>query len=154
MGAPAALTVEQGLAHLAAIVGPEHASLRGETIVTAPADIPQIAEVLRFAHANALALMPCGAGTKVGWGNPVAADIQLNMERLSELKEHAWQDMTCTVQAGFSWDAMQTQLKQHGQMVALDPIWPERATVGGVVATNDSGALRLSTSDARIQSIP
>ena len=28
-------------------------------------------------------------------------------------------------------------------MVALDPLWPERATVGGVTACNDSGALRL-----------
>ena len=28
-------------------------------------------------------------------------------------------------------------------MVALDPLWPERATVGGIVACNDSGALRL-----------
>ncbi len=28
-------------------------------------------------------------------------------------------------------------------MVALDPLWPDRATVGGVIAANDSGALRL-----------
>jgi glycolate oxidase FAD binding subunit len=34
-------------------------------------------------------------------------------------------------------------LAQHGQCVALDPLWPEQATVGGIVATNDSGALRL-----------
>ena len=35
------------------------------------------------------------------------------------------------------------QLKSHGQMVALDPLWPGRATVGGIVACNDSGAMRL-----------
>ena len=35
------------------------------------------------------------------------------------------------------------ELARHGQMVALDPLWPDRATVGGIVATNDSGALRL-----------
>ena len=38
---------------------------------------------------------------------------------------------------------MQSGLAQHGQYVALDPLWPDRATVGGIVATNDSGALRL-----------
>ncbi len=27
--------------------------------------------------------------------------------------------------------------------MALDPLWPEKATVGGVLSTNDSGALRL-----------
>jgi glycolate oxidase FAD binding subunit len=38
---------------------------------------------------------------------------------------------------------MQAQLKEHGQMVALDPLWPDQATIGGIVATNDSGSLRL-----------
>jgi glycolate oxidase FAD binding subunit len=38
---------------------------------------------------------------------------------------------------------MQSGLAQHGQYVALDPLWPDRATVGGIVATNDSGVLRL-----------
>jgi glycolate oxidase FAD binding subunit len=143
MSTSAAVTIEQGLTRVAAIVGQEHASLRGETIVAAPRNTEQVAEVLRFAYANSLAVMPSGGSTKVGWGNPVSADIQLSMEGLSEVKEHAWQDMTCTVQAGCPWEVMQARLNQHGQMVALDPLWPERATVGGVVATNDSGALRL-----------
>ena len=143
MSAPTAMTIEQGRAHLATIVGQEHASLSGETIVAAPADTEQVAQVMRFASANALAVTPTGGGSKIGWGNPVSPDIGLSLERLCELREHAWQDMTCTVQAGCSWQAMQARLKEHGQMVALDPLWPERATVGGVVATNDSGALRL-----------
>jgi glycolate oxidase FAD binding subunit len=29
-----------------------------------------------------------------------------------------------------------------GQRIAADPLWPERATVGGVLSTNDTGALR------------
>jgi glycolate oxidase FAD binding subunit len=143
MSAPAALTLEQGHERVAAIVGKEHARLHGETIVAAPGDTEQVAEVMRFAHANSLAVMPSGGSTKLEWGNPVSADVELSMECLSEVKEHAWQDMTCTVQAGCPWGVMQARLNQHGQMVALDPLWPERATVGGVVATNDSGALRL-----------
>src|SRR5216684_3341117 len=35
------------------------------------------------------------------------------------------------------------ELAKHGQRLALDALWPERATVGGVLSTNDSGALRL-----------
>jgi glycolate oxidase FAD binding subunit len=38
---------------------------------------------------------------------------------------------------------MQKALAVHGQYVALDPLWPSKATVGGIVATNDSGSLRL-----------
>jgi glycolate oxidase FAD binding subunit len=44
---------------------------------------------------------------------------------------------------------MQRVLAAHRQMVALDPLWAERATVGGVIATNDSGALRLSYGSLR-----
>ncbi len=38
---------------------------------------------------------------------------------------------------------MQDALRTRGQRIAVDPLWPERATVGGVLSTNDSGALRL-----------
>ncbi len=143
MSTCARLTAEQGMAQLASIVGQEQTKLRGETIVAAPADAKQIAEVLRFAGANGLGVTPAGSGSKLGWGNPVAADIELNLQRLHALHEHAWQDMTCTVEAGCCWESMQSELKRHGQMVALDPLWPDRATVGGIVACNDSGALRL-----------
>jgi glycolate oxidase FAD binding subunit len=137
------MTLEQGATHLAAIIGAEHAIVRGDTVVAFPADVRQVAEVMRFANANVLKVMPAGSGTKLGWGNPVAPDIELNMGRICELRENAWQDMTCTVEAGCSWDVMQAKLQEHGQMVALDPLWPERATIGGIIATNDSGTLRL-----------
>ncbi len=143
MNVGAALTLEQSLAHLRPIVGQEHASLRGNAVVVAPADANQIAQVLRFAQANGLVVTPTGSGTKLGWGNPVASSILLSLERLRALREHAWQDMTCTVEAGCTWNAMQAELAQQGQMVALDPLWPDRATVGGIVASNDGGALRL-----------
>jgi glycolate oxidase FAD binding subunit len=38
---------------------------------------------------------------------------------------------------------LQQALAQHGQRLAFDALWPERATIGGVLSTNDSGALRL-----------
>ena len=152
MSAPAALTLEQGIAQLASIVGRENVSVHdgpSQRAFVAPADEQQFAEVLRFANANGLAAMPQGGGTKLYWGNAVAPDIEISLKRLCEVREHAWQDMTCTVQAGCTWAAMQDQLRRHGQMVALDPLWPESATVGGIVATNDSGALRLKYGSLR-----
>lgn len=140
----ATITLEQGLIALGSIVGAEHVELRGDyALLVNPADLAQVAEVLRFAGANGLALIPTGGGTKLGWGNPVQGDILLSLGRMNQLREHAWQDMTCTVEAGCPWVAMQSRLAWHGQMVALDPLWPDRATVGGIVACNDSGALRL-----------
>src|SRR3954454_6352169 len=112
MSSTTALTLEQGLAHLASMVGPDHVSHggdAGQTIMVAPADAQQVAEVLRFANANGLAVTPSGSGTKREWGSRVAADVELSLKRLCGVREHAWQDMTCTVEAGCTWAAMQAR---------------------------------------------
>jgi glycolate oxidase FAD binding subunit len=143
MRASTALALEDVATHLAAIVGQEHCSLRDGAIDVAPGNPGEIVEVLRFASANELAVMPVGGGTKTEWGNPVAAQVRLHLKRINAVREHSWQDMTCTVEAGCKWAAMQAALRRHGQLVALDPLWSERATVGGVIAVNESGALRM-----------
>ena len=130
-------------AALAAITGAEHVRTVAGATAVAPANDGEVAAILRFAQENRLAVVPWGGGTKQGWGYPVAATLVLETYRLHTIREHTWQDMTCTVEAGCTWASLQSALGQHGQCVALDPLWPERATVGGIVATNDSGALRL-----------
>jgi glycolate oxidase FAD binding subunit len=130
-------------APLEAITGAEHVRVKGSAISVAPANTDEVAAVLRFAQENHLTVVPYGGGTKQGWGYPIEPALLLEMHRLNMLREHTWQDMTCTVEAGCTWSGLQSGLAQHRQYVALDPFWPERATVGGIVATNDSGALRL-----------
>ncbi len=129
--------------HLAGICGHEHVRLADDTLRVAPADTQQIAAILRYANENGLAVTPYSGGTKQGWGNPVRPALYLEMARLATLREHTWQDLTCTVEAGCTWSSLQAGLAQHGQCVALDPLWPDRATVGGAIATNDSGSLRF-----------
>jgi glycolate oxidase FAD binding subunit len=143
MSTTTTLTQQECLAHLASIAGQEHTQLCGETVAVAAADAQQIAQILRFADANGIAVTAVGGGTKLGWGNPVEAGIRLDLKRMNTLREHPWQDMTCTVEAGCNWAEMQKELAQNRQTVALDPLWPELVTVGGVVAANDGGSLRL-----------
>jgi len=89
-------------------------------------------------------VIPRGGGTKSDWGNPPArADVILSTLKLNRIIEHAWADLTVTVEAGCTVAALQKTLAEHGQRLALDPLWPEQATIGGILATNDSGALRL-----------
>jgi glycolate oxidase FAD binding subunit len=127
---------------LAAIVGPEYVRGLDGAVVVAPGNTEEVAAVLRLAQENHLAVVERGGGTKQGWGYPVAPALVLEMHRLNTLREHTWQDMTCSVEAGCTWAALQAGLALHGQFVALDPLWPDKATVGGIVATNESGALR------------
>jgi glycolate oxidase FAD binding subunit len=109
-----------------------------------PAKESQLAEVLRLANEAGLAVIPRGGGTKLTWGNPPSrADLILSTARLNKIIEHAWADLTVTVEAGCIIQKLQEILAQHGQRLALDPLWPEKATVGGILSTNDSGALRL-----------
>src|SRR5581483_2588860 len=63
--------------------------------------------------------------------------------RLNRILEHAWADMTASVEAGATVQSFQDTLAQHGQRLAIDPLFPEHATIGGILSTNDSGTLRL-----------
>ena len=140
MNATNSLTIT---ASLAAITGPENVRTLGGATAVAPGNTDEVAAILRFAQENHFAVVPWGGGTKQAWGYPVAPAVILETHRLNAIREHTWQDMTCTVEAGCTWASLQSALAQHGQYVALDPLWPEKATVGGIVATNDSGVLRL-----------
>ncbi len=127
---------------LMAICGRDFVRVEGEITSVSPASTEEVAAVLRAANSCGMAVTAWGSGSKQGWGGARKAALILNTDRLTAVREHTWQDMTCIVEAGCSWSKLQESLAQHGQFVALDPLWAERATVGGIVATNDSGSLR------------
>jgi glycolate oxidase FAD binding subunit len=138
---------------LGGIVGREH--LRPATpedaveemqpvAVIAPGTAQEVAQVLRYCNSAGLTIIPRGGGTRLGLGNrPRKADFILSLERLNRVIEHAWGDMTVTVEAGCTIDKLQHVLREHGQQLGADPMQPERATVGGVLATAESGTLRI-----------
>jgi glycolate oxidase FAD binding subunit len=114
------------------------------SLVVEPGTEQELAKVLKLANAAGLAVIPRGGGTKLEWGNrPARADVIVSTARLNRVIEHAWADLTVNVEAGCTIGKLQETLAKHGQRLALDALWPERATVGGVLSTNDSGALRL-----------
>lgn len=113
-------------------------------IVLEPANEQELAAALRLANDASLAVVPRGGGTKLSWGNPPSrADVILSAARLDKIIEHPWADLTVSVEAGCTVQKLQSALAQHGQRLALDPLWPAQATIGGVLSTNDSGSLRL-----------
>jgi glycolate oxidase FAD binding subunit len=122
---------------------------RDGKIVASPKTTEEVAAIARYANEHNLAIEIAGAGTKRGWGNAVSADLLLETAGLVGVRQHSWQDLTATVAAGTLWAAMQRVLAAHKQQVALDPLWPETATVGGIIATNDSGSLRLKYGSLR-----
>ena len=90
-----------------------------------PSTEQQLAAALRLADESQLSVTPRGGGSKLGWGNaPSRADLLLSTARLSRILEHAWADLTVTVEAGCTIESLQQTLAQHGQRLAVDPLWP------------------------------
>lgn len=111
--------------------------------VVAPGDTDQVAATLRAATVHGLCVVPRGAGSKLDWGRPPdRVDLVVDTTRLAGVVEHAAGDLVATLRAGTPLATAQTALAGAGQRIALDPGSAD-ATVGGVLATNEAGPLRL-----------
>src|SRR5215208_275828 len=98
-------------------------------------------EELAEALATGEAVRIVGGGSKLAWGAPVEAERELSTTGLDRIIEHNAGDLTAILEAGVPLAEAQERFAAAGQMLALDP--PDRgATIGGVVATGDSGPLR------------
>jgi glycolate oxidase FAD binding subunit len=107
-----------------------------------PASAEELALALASASSRRASVVIRGGGTKIGWGRtPSAVDILLSTKRLSALVAHEHADLTATVQAGARIDELNRTLARHGQWLPIESAF-EEATIGGAVATNDSGPLR------------
>lgn len=113
-----------------------------------PATAEEAAALLRDAAARGASVRFEGAGTKLGWGNPVEADVALSTSGLARILEYDPGDLTAVVEAGLPLAEAQAAFAEHGQWLALDPP-DDGATVGGVLATGDSGPLRHRYNAAR-----
>jgi len=113
------------------------------TLVAEPGTAQEAADVLRLAQQHGLAVAPRGGGTKMGRGNiPRRVDLILSTARLNRVLEHAAGDLVVRVEAGARLREVQQVLIQDGQWLALDPL-QDGATIGGIIAANDSGPHRL-----------
>jgi len=115
-----------------------------------PASVEEVSAIMVLATAEGLRVAPRGSGTKITLGAvPDGVDLVLGLSRLNALVTHEPADMTATFQAGILLREAQELLGRSGQFIALDPPYADRATLGGVLATNSSGPRRLRYGSAR-----
>ncbi len=115
---------------------------------------PRTVEAMRACAAAAatlgLALIPTGNGTRLGLGRPpLRYDAALTTRRLRRVVAHEAADMTVTVEAGATLAEVAAVLGTAGQRLPLDPAQPERTTIGGLIASDASGPLRLAHGKVR-----
>lgn len=108
-----------------------------------PTDSRSVAEALRQADEAGQAVVLQGRGTKARWGSPPSrAGLVLSLTALRQPIEHCAGDLTVTAPAGATLGEVNAVLADAGQWLPVDPWAGPESTVGGLLATNDSGPRR------------
>ncbi|MEV4617504.1 FAD-binding oxidoreductase [Asanoa sp. NPDC049573] len=112
------------------------------TSAVRPAGIDEAAAALAELSKQGARVRPAGAGSRAQWGGADAeGTVTVHTGGLDRIVAHNPGDFTAIVQAGVPLAALQRHLGREGQWLALDP--PDLGgTVGGLVATADSGPAR------------
>ena len=153
---------ESAQSELAAIVGSAHidadqAACQAAAVdgvvpkcVVSPQSAEEVAAVLKCAADHDRAVIPFRNCTKLEIGNrPKRYDIGLSLKVLNRVWYYEPDDLTMTVEPGIKLGDLQRLLARHRLWLPLDPPGGEGASLGGILAANASGPLRLSYGTAR-----
>lgn len=117
-----------------------------------PETIDEVSKIVFYANQQHLAIIPMGNATKMAMGGiPKKIDIVLSTGRLNHITDSDTDNLTLSVESGITLSEVQKRLAKEGRgyFLPLDPPFTERATIGGIVATNSSGPKRLLYGTAR-----
>ena len=121
-------------------------------VIVSPRTVDEVSKIVAYANQERLALVPMGNGTKTGMGGiPKAMDMVLLTNRLNRVTDCDIDNLTLTAESGITLSQVQRQLAKEGKgyFLPLDPPFTDKATLGGIVATNSSGPKRLIYGTAR-----
>ncbi len=111
----------------------------------APTDQTAIAGLVRDMFDAGTPIYPVGGGTSLGYGLPATRQgIRLDLAVVNRVVDYPARDMTITAEAGITVAALASTLAAERQRLPIDVPQTERATLGGVIATNFSGPLRYA----------
>jgi len=127
---------------LRAICGDDNARERpvGGVYVT-PGSAEEVAAVLALANQHQLSVVPAGGSTECNAAES-RGDIVLHLNRLTQVEHYDHADLTVGVGAGVTVAQLNALVGADRLLFACDPPLPERATVGGILATSGHGPLR------------
>lgn len=120
------------------------------SVVARPASSKEVAEVVKFAASEKLAIVPVGARTKTGIGMPPRQyDIALEMTRLDRVVAYDPGDLTLGVEPGILLRRLEGVLAGHRQFLPLAVPFMNEGTVGGTIASGADSSLRQLYGTAR-----
>ena len=118
--------------------------------VVSPRNVYELSRLLALANREGMAVSPRGGGTQLGLGNRLERlDAVVDVSDMNQVMQHNAADLTLVVQAGITLAKLRDTLAEEGQFLPLDAPLPERATIGGTLASGVSGPLKWQYSSAR-----
>jgi glycolate oxidase FAD binding subunit len=116
----------------------------GPLSVRRPASVGEVCDLVREALDAGQGLYPVGGRTALDVGlPPIKHGFALDTTALHDVIDYPARDMTITVRAGITMEKLQETLAAENQWLPVDVPNPERATLGGAVALNQSGPRRF-----------
>ena len=116
----------------------------------APADEAAVARVVRDCAGSRRAVYTLGGQTSLDSGLPGRRrGIGLSLASLNRVVDYPARDMTITVEAGLTIAELASTLAAENQWLPIDVAQADRATIGGVIATNTSGPRRFGQGTIR-----
>jgi len=113
-------------------------------VVAAPLDEAAAQALAGWCGREQIAIVARGGGSKIGWGAPPSrCDMILSSRHLNRVVDYDVGNATVTAQSGVVLAGLDRQMRVQGQYLPLDFETYPGATLGGVTATNHSGAMRL-----------
>ena len=118
--------------------------------VARPGSPGEVAELVRLAAAEKLAIIPAGARTKLSIGMPPSRyDLAIDMTRLNRITAYDPGDLTLGVEPGCKLADLQKTLEQHNQVLPLAVPFTYQTTVGGAISSGVDSPLRQFYGTAR-----
>ncbi|MBV9971359.1 MAG: FAD-binding protein [Xanthobacteraceae bacterium] len=109
-------------------------------VVVLPHTVEEVAGVLRYCHANAIKVVPRGAGTSLSGGAlPLGDGVLLGMARFNRIREIDYTNRVAVVEPGVTNLAISQAVAHRGFYYAPDPSSQIACTIGGNVAENSGG---------------
>ena len=109
-----------------------------------PVSRDEVAEALRAATRDRLAVVPWGGGVALPFeAEPERYDVALDLTAFDRVVEYQPEDFTITAECGIGVAALARQVAARGLLLPLEAAQAERATLGGAIAANASGPRRL-----------
>jgi len=131
------------------IRAPRGLEARAATMIAAPADAAEIAEIVRKCEADKISIAAIGAARTLSEIRRAPVALGISLERMARVVAYEPHDLTIVAEPGISVADLNAAVAPLAQRLPVDPRNPEATTIGALIAAHHAGPLRLSEGTAR-----